>query len=248
MKDRIIVAGYVFSKETKKPIEYTNIYVKHRREGTISDTSGYFILTLKMYDTLCFAAMGYEKQYTYIDEEVCDRNEPLMIYLPTKAYMLPNVDIYEWRYQQLKYEVEHMELPDDDYVYANKNFPVKQAAISYYNNSAPKEGVGFSFSPITMLYDAFSKEGKEKRKLAELKEKDYRDSLVSARIKTEQIMELTGFSEVETYQFLDWCNFMPEFINSITSYEFIKVLEHKAEQYRVIKKGQKLPDGKIYLE
>ncbi len=245
MDDRVIIAGYVIDDSDKKPLVYTNISIRHRREGTISDTAGYFAISAMMYDTIRFSMLGYERKFVVVDDKAVDNDEPLMVYLKPETYLLPTVDIFEWRYNQLKYEVKTMNLPDDDYTYALQNFPVKQKAISFYNNT-PSTGAGFTFSPITALYEAFSKEGKEKRKLAELQEKDYINSLIEERITTRQIMDLTGMSEAETYKFIDWCNFSAEFIKSMNAYYFILVVKHKAEQY--LKTHRNDNNGKIYLQ
>ncbi|MBO7571326.1 MAG: carboxypeptidase-like regulatory domain-containing protein [Bacteroidales bacterium] len=245
MDDRVIVAGYVLDIEDDKPLPYANISIRHRREGTISDTSGYFALSAKMYDTIRFSMLGYERKFIVIDDKAIDRNEPLIVKLKTEAYLLPTVNIFEWRYNQLKYEVTTMNLPDDDYTFANQNFPVKQKAIDFYNRPQT-EGAGFVFSPITALYEAFSKEGKERKKLAELQEKDHISALIEERITTEQLMELTGFSKLEAERFLDWCGFTADFINSMNAYYFILVVKHKAEQYKKLNKNDK--SGKIYLE
>ena len=245
MEDRVIVAGYVLDADEHSPLVYTNISIRHRHEGTISDTAGYFALSAKMYDTIRFSILGYERKYVVVDDKAVESNEPLMVYLKPESYLLPTVDIFEWRYNQLKYEVKTMNLPDDDYIYALQNFPVKQKAISFYNNT-PTNGAGLTFSPITALYEAFSKEGKEKRKLAEIQEKDYVEKLIEERITTEQIIELTGFTKVEVVRFLDWCSFSAEFINSMNAYYFIMVVKHKAEQYKKLKRNDS--SGKIYLE
>jgi len=245
MDDRVIIAGYVLDEETNKPLIYTNISIKHRREGTISDTAGYFALSAKMYDTIRFSMLGYERKHVVIDEKAVERNEPLIVKMKTTAYMLPTVDIFEWRYNQLKYEVTTMNLPDDDYIYAQQNFPIKQAAISFYNRT-DNSSAGFSFSPITALYEAFSKEGKERKKLAELQEKDKVSQLIEERITMPQLKELTGFSDAEAYKFLDWCDFSADFINSMNAYNFIMVVKHKAEQYKKLNRSDK--SGKIYLE
>ena len=245
MDDRVIIAGYVLDEETDKPLIYTNISIRHRREGTISDTSGYFALSAKMYDTIRFSMLGYERKFIVIDEKAADKNEPLIVKLKTEAYMLPTVNIFEWRYNQLKYEVTTMNLPDDDYIFANQNFPVKQKAIDFYNRPQT-ESAGFLFSPITALYEKFSKEGKERQKLAELQEKDYIGKLIEERITTKQIMDLTGMSKLETERFIEWCDFSADFIKSMNTYYFIMVVKHKAEQYKKLNRNNK--SGKIYLE
>ncbi len=246
MEDRVIIAGYVLDEDNNNPLVYTNISIRHRREGTISDTVGHFVLAAKMFDTIRFSMMGYERKFVVVDEKAADNSEPLIVKMTPTAYLLPMVDIYEWRYKQLKYEVETMELPDDDYIYAMRNFPIKEKAISFYDGRVPGTAGAIISGPISALYDLFSKEGKERRKLAALEEKDKLRKLIEEQISNEYLHEITGFSEVETDRFLDWCNFTADFVKNINSYSFIMVIRHKSAQYKQINKGN--DSGKIYLE
>lgn len=245
MEDRVIVAGYVLDADTDKPLVYTNISIRHRREGTISDTSGYFALRAKMYDTIRFSMLGYERQYIVVDEKATDTDEPLIVKLKTEAVLLPMVDIYEWRYKQLKYEITTMEFPDDDYIYALENFPERDKSIDFYKRNS-LETFGLEISPITALYDLFSKEGKARRKLEELKRKDAVRALIEERISTRNLAELIGLSVNEAERFLDWCNFTDSFIKSLNAYDFVTVIKHKAVQYKQLNDGTRLE--KIYLE
>lgn len=231
--DRVIVAGYVFEESTGDPLSYVNIYVKKSRSGTITDTSGYFIIKTGINDTLIFSSLGYDKKYVIISDSAANNDKPLIIFLDTRIYELRSVEIIALRrYKQLEYEITNMKLPNDEYTNAIDNFPFRPVDIDYYTQDAtPKTGLGIVFSPITALYDAFSKEGKEKQKLAEIQKKDYLNTLIEEKISSSIIIKITGMSQQETNIFLEWCNFSPDFILKLTEYDLVSVIVYKHKQY-----------------
>lgn len=235
--DRVIVAGYVFEESNGSPLPYVNVYVKQSRIGTITDTSGYFILKAGINDTLIFSSLGYDKKYVVITDSAADNDKPLIVFLDTKIYEIRSVEIIALRrYKQLEYEITTMKLPEDDYTNAATNFPFRPADIDYYTRDVtPMSGIGVVFSPITALYDAFSKEGKEKQKLAEIQEKDYLNSLIEEKISIAVIMKITGMGREDTNVFLEWCNFSPDFILKLTEYDLVLVIKHKYNQYSGIR-------------
>ncbi len=84
--------GWVFDRNTKEPLRYTNIYVLHKHTGTISNEKGHFLINiyrLKKNDTLRFQYIGYKtKNLTigqldtmsavYLKEEIFSLNETVV--------------------------------------------------------------------------------------------------------------------------------------------------------------------------
>ncbi len=236
--DKIFVAGYILEENNKEPIPYVNIFVKQTRRGTISDTSGYFLLKTQLNDTLVFSALGFDKKYVVINEEAIENDKALIIFLDTKIYQLKTIDIYALRrYKQLEYEISTLKLPENDFTNASKNFPFRPKDIDYYKlNSAPLSGLGVVISPITALYEMFSKEGKERQKLQELEKQDYIESIIEKKIGINAIMKIIDEDMQNTYMFLAWCNFSADFINNISSYDLAFVIKHKHKQYKTTKR------------
>jgi hypothetical protein len=233
MADRVIVAGYVFEESTGEPLPYVNVYIKRTRYGTITDTSGYFMLNARINDTLTFSSLGFDKKYVILTDSASDNNKPLIVFLDTKIYQINSIDIIALKkYKQLEFEITNMQLPDDDYIFAANNFPFKPKDIDYYTRvNAP--GFGLVFSPISALYDMFSKEGKEKRKLQEIQDRDRQINAISERVSSEFIMEITGMNMEETNIFIEWCRFSPEFINRLSEYDLITLILYKHEQFEI---------------
>lgn len=231
--DRVIVAGYVFEESTGEPLPYVNVYVKKSRSGTITDTLGYFLLNATINDTIIFSSLGYDRKYVILTDSATDKKEPLIVFMDTKVYEIRSVEVISLRkYKQLEYEITNMRLPDDEFTYAANNFPFRSPDIDYYTRgSTPMQGIGMVFSPITALYDMFSKEGKEKQKLAELQGKDYLNSLIEEKISAALVMKITGLNQSETNAFLEWCNFSPEFVMKLTEYDLVSVIVYKYKLY-----------------
>ncbi|HOZ30236.1 MAG TPA: carboxypeptidase-like regulatory domain-containing protein [Bacteroidales bacterium] len=235
--DRVIIAGYVFEESTELPLPYVNVYIKKTRSGTITDTTGYFLITATVGDTIVFSSLGFDKKYVFVNEEAGDNTKPLVIFLDMKIYELKSVEIIALkRYKQLEYEITNMKLPENDYSYAISNFPFRPADIDFYTRSStPTSGIGIVFSPITALYDMFSKEGKEKQKLMELQQKDYLNSIIDEKISTAMVMKITGLSKQECNIFLNWCNFSSDFLLKLSEYDLISVIVYKYKQYHIQK-------------
>lgn len=232
MTDRVIIAGYVFEESSGEPLPYVNVYVKRTRSGTITDTAGYFMLNAKMNDTLTFSSLGYDRKYVVINDSATDNMKPLIVFLDTKIYELNSIDIIALKkYKQLEYELTNMRLPDDDYTYAARNFPFRPKDLDYYTRvNAP--GFGLVFSPISALYDMFSKEGKERRKLEEIQQQDDLYNAIEQKVSKKLIMDITGLSQEEANLFIEWCNFSPDFIMKLTEYDLISVIVYKYGVYQ----------------
>lgn len=68
---RIEISGSVLDLDTKMPLPYTNIYVKHKHIGVISNENGQFSLDitfLEPYDTIRFQYIGYITKLITVSE------------------------------------------------------------------------------------------------------------------------------------------------------------------------------------
>lgn len=238
MANWALIGAYVLDENTSKPIVYANVYVKQTRIGTITDTAGYFLLRVKVHDTITFSSLGYKKKYFIINDSVRDNKKPAIIYLKQNIVELKAVEVFAMRrYKQLEYDIKNMKLKDDDFTNAQNNFPTLPNDLIQHD-SKNKIGFGVVIHPITALYDAFSKEGKEKQKILLVREKDERDSLLNSKINLNNLATLLGYTREELNLFIIWCDFNYDFISHLTDYELISVVRYKKNQYdRIINKN-----------
>lgn len=232
INEKVVVAGFVFDSETEEALPYVNVYVKKTRKGTITDTTGFFVLFARTGDTLVFSSIAHHKLHFEVNDSIGDIKDPGIVFLKPRIYELMSVDIIALkRYQQFKYDFERLELPDDAYVYAYQNFPELPSELAYYSRQGT-EGFGLVMHPISALYDIFSKEGRQKRKLAELQEQDIIYEKVHYRFSPQIISRITGTSIDEAEKFINWCDFSNMLIISLTDYELIELIVRQYEKYK----------------
>jgi len=79
--------------------------------------------------------------------------------------------------------------------------------------------------PITALYDAFSKEGKSKRKYELLANQDQKKVLAARRYNAEVVQRITSFkTDKEIQDFMLYCNLSVDFIVSSSEYDLYKAI------------------------
>jgi hypothetical protein len=232
--NKVVVAGFVFDESTKEPLPYVNVYIKKSRRGTITDTLGFFVLYSKPLDTIIFSSIGYERLFVEVNDSLGDVKEPAMVYLKPKIYEIASVDIIALkRYQQFKYDFTNMEMPTDDDVYNLKYFPLLPPELAYYQRSG-SEGFGLVMHPISALYDVFSKEGRQRRKLLELETKDATQLIIDEKYNAKMVSDITGLSIEQAEIFMTWSNLNDNLILSITEYELIEIIIRQFKQYKKI--------------
>ena len=92
------ISGYVLDSKTNEPIKNVNIYVIDANIGTITNTDGYFLLTIKEYDIeknleLNIKMIGYEHKSFHLDL-LNNKIELGKIYLKIKSLELESVHIH----------------------------------------------------------------------------------------------------------------------------------------------------------
>lgn len=85
--------GNIIDTKSKKPVSFTNVYIKYTSTGTISNQDGNFIIKLdaeKSEDSLSFSCLGYKP----ITKKITDiLNKPLIIELEPISTLIPEIII-----------------------------------------------------------------------------------------------------------------------------------------------------------
>ncbi len=79
-------------------------------------------------------------------------------------------------------------------------------------------GGGMSIS-IDALYDLWSKEGKSKRKAAELEYQDVKKFYVELRYNKRKVSSITGFKDQELDDFMNFCKLSDDFVLNANDYD-----------------------------
>ncbi|MFP4665044.1 MAG: carboxypeptidase-like regulatory domain-containing protein [Bacteroidales bacterium] len=230
--DFIVISGHVVDAHNDSVLPLVNVYNPATYKGTITNDEGYFRYYGFPGDTLLLSSMGYLTAYLPVPDTSAQMIADTF-YMQRDTFDLPEVSIYGLtKYEQLRYEIKNLDFSDSPEMRARANLPVINSdQLSYYSRRT--DNFGLVASPISALYNAFSKEGKEMRKLRELKRRDALQARIEPRYNINLVMRITGLDKSEARKFMDFCDFPVSFLLNATEYRIIAEIEKQFERYRV---------------
>ncbi|MBC6988130.1 carboxypeptidase-like regulatory domain-containing protein [Hymenobacter sp. BT491] len=168
---QIRVTGTVTSAQDGKPIAGASVVIQRTGRGTAADDQGDFNVQAASTDTLIFRAIGFKTKLLPLGGSGLSQ-----IIIQVKLERA-NIQLGEVRVQPGR--------PDDATINrALRNIkrptppanavrrPPKPKPLFPVDSTAPKAPVPTVQSPVSLIYDQFSKEGKQRRKLQELQAQD----------------------------------------------------------------------------
>jgi hypothetical protein len=243
-QERISLKGNVFDGITFFPIEGANIYNFNSKQHIFADKEGNFSVSVKKGDTIIITKPAF-KQFLFKIDETNINNKKIDVALYYKAIILKEVNIYALpaTYQDLKKEFLNTKLTDIYKPIEGVSLPEQDKAY----NRAPKNLPGIELlqflpfpgnSPITALYNKFSKKAKMERLYQELVENEEEVKRLPLKYNRDIVSSLTGLEGDELLNFMTFCRFSyydlirwsPEFVLSqihrkFSDYEFYKAME-----------------------
>jgi len=209
----IKIKGKVYSTETRRQL-ITSMVVNKRTQQGFFTSDGTFEVKIFSTDTLLIGSIGYNTINLCFKDSVKSALYEVSLYLDKLSYQAKEVEIFGARdLDKIQQDIEKLGYSKRDYVLSD---------IDALN------------SPITFLYQQFSRKEKARRELAELKNNDMRRALLKElfiRYVAADIMDLdtSGFDD-----FIDYCNVSDEFMKTSTQYEFILFIKKKYEIYKMM--------------
>jgi hypothetical protein len=155
--------------------------------------------------------------------------------LQRKYYEIPEVSIsYFGTYKDFEFKVLNLKLEND-----NKINELVLKELPKLENPKPYEPT--LGSPISLLYDLLSHEGKSRRKYLEIKEEEPRKLKIEAKYNREIVKNITGLDGQDLKEFMDTCKFSDDYLLTTSDYLLYAEIIRKLG---VFKKTKKLSEDK----
>ena len=207
----IIIQGIVYDKDSITPMPFAYVVNKNSSVGTLSDEKGNFSIRIKMGDTLSFSYLGYSvtKLFTHtLKDSVKNASLNVKIFLKQKASELKSILIVDHSFT--KERKESYEQKIDEY---------------HRGISSPMA------SPISAMYYAWSKKGKELQKLSVLFQQLLNDEIREHRLSPEKVRTITGNDTLEVKGFMYYCYLPDQFVVSASDYELFLAVKNCYRSY-----------------
>lgn len=207
----ITIMGEVFDPST--PNAFFNLLIVNKRthHGEFGEQSGHFEIKAHKSDTILVGSIGYVTQQLCFKDSIQRDEYHVKMVLRQLSYNLAQVEIISHR--ALKEIHEDLE------------------KLGYNERDLRTTGVDALSSPITALYQLWSKRERSIRKLAELENDERKRELLKELFQQYVEYEIINLSDDTFDDFVDFCDVPDDIILSMTQYDFIMYVKMKYGLY-----------------
>ena len=254
----IKINAKVFDKENTFAPFSLMVINAHSNTGTMGTTAGEFSIYGNKTDTFLISALGFNLKKICFKDSIPKKEYAIKIELQKKSIhpqtfnAMPqiknnNSDLSSSRKQsnnqqsqandsiELKnrtiflkpisvYGIKSLEEIQKDF----SKLGVKQTNVYRKYNSLE--------SPITSLYEAFSKIEQSKRKVAALENEDFKKEVLKDLFRIYVKADIINLSELEFDNFIWYCDFSDTFIKNATTFDLVKAIKERYEVFSLNKK------------
>lgn len=209
-QDLVTIHGRVIS--SSGDAHYDLMIVNRRsRSGTFGNADGTFMVQAHRTDTLLIGSVGYRTTSISMTDSVAKEAYHVTIRLLPLHVQLREVEILSTRtLQEIQKDIEKLGYRESDYRLSDIN------ALQ---------------SPITFLYQEFSRRERSKRQVAWMRNEDRKRELLKELLKQYVEYDIINLSDEAFDDFIDFCAVPDEVIRGLTQYEFLLYVKKKYELY-----------------
>jgi len=213
--EMIRIKGTVYDPGNKGSIPNLMIVNKRTQQGYFGTNSGYFELDVKRTDTLIIAATGFQTIKIFLKDSILDSSKNISIALKKLEITLKPVEIFTKRdLEEIQKDIESLGYEKEDYML---------------------QGADVLESPITALYQAFSRRERNKRLVAEMRNNDRRRELLKELFRKYVDNDIITLDNADFDDFVDFSNVSENFMKTSTQYEFIMYIKKRFEVYQMVR-------------
>lgn len=173
------------------PIRDCHVFNKTKGTVTVTDVFGNFRITADINDSITFRVLGYETRTIALTESMY--NFGYIIRLKPTAYELEELTVTPF----------------------NLNLPTI-SRFEIYTPPLPNQGginlLPVRVSPITALYNRFSREGRQQRHFQSVLDGTAEHIIIGEKFNGEMVSQITGLKGDELIRFMSFCNFSRDFL------------------------------------
>ena len=227
------VTGRVIST-AGKPLENVHVINLNQVVGTITNIKGEFTLNGQANDTLHFSFLGYKSIKVKITNDWI-RFGGSDIELTESAYALEEIHLYPHKLTGYL-EIDTKYIPvNDSYRYSISGLQ-KGYEVGKKGPSGINKVLGAIFNPADLLYNTFSKKGKQMRKLRKMKKQDEIRELLEKKFDRELLVSFLQIDKSELEDILTHCNYSKEFIKTANDLQILDAISSCYEEYKILQR------------
>jgi len=230
-QDRVVVKGRVMDLASSQPLE--NSCIHNLSAGTMAfcNKNGDFAIWAKQTDTLIISQVGYNMEVLILNDSMIASKERISIWMLVRAFMLRGVTIYAMKPYPLFIKDITKETPSKKIDVPGIEISPEEKINYDPNNGNMLRGTPLQ-SPITFLYDRFSRRAKMDRMYADLVQNQNEAIRLPKKYNSEIVQRLTKLEGEKLEKFMVYCSFTYYALVTATDQEIEQMIVAKFIQYK----------------
>ncbi|TGD83189.1 carboxypeptidase-like regulatory domain-containing protein [Hymenobacter wooponensis] len=182
-KAQVRVTGNISDATTRKPVPGASVVIQRNRQGVLANPEGDFSISAARTDTLIFRAVGFKPQRLPLGGTGLSQLI-VQIKLQQDTVQLGEVRVTEGRPDRaaINKALRNIKRPSTAPTSAVKRPPAPKPLFPV-DSTAPKAPTPTIGSPISLIYEQFSREGKQRQKMIEIQAQENAEKARQARQK-----------------------------------------------------------------
>lgn len=207
----ITINGQAYDKESKLPLPKLMIINKRTNNGLFADSEGKFSIMTLQSDTLILSAIGFKVRKISFKDSVYKKQYDITIPLEKLFFTLKEVSVFAPRsLNEIQRDIDKLGVKR---TYTTDNID----AIS---------------SPVTYLYERFSKFGRSKQKVAEWENEDMKRDVLKDLFRLYIKHDIIDLNEEEFDAFIKYLQLSDDFIKNASQFELVMAIKGKYENFK----------------
>lgn len=220
---QIQVHGIVLDADSVRPLPSAHVII-NGVQGTTPDQEGKFAISVRRQDTILVTHVGYNDYLIPIPTQLTGYKYHIRIMLSKAMIELEEVVIYRWpsTLDGFKQDLLAVEVPKEERIHIPGS----------YNGPLRPSKTKIS-SPISFLYQKFSRAAKQQRRFEATKAKMEYRRLLDGKYNPELVKEVTGIEdEKELDAFMAYCNLSDRVIEESNQYDLLAAINQCYDRYQ----------------
>ncbi|MFN3874849.1 MAG: hypothetical protein ACK4L7_02925 [Flavobacteriales bacterium] len=210
-QELVTIHGQVASSANDRAYYDLMIVNKRSRSGAFGNPDGSFTITALRTDTILVGSVGHRTAVLCLRDSMPKPEYRVTVRLVPIHYQLPAVEVLSQRtLQEIQKDIEKLGYRESDYRISS---------------------VDALQSPITFLYQEFSRRERSKRLAAELRNEDRKRELLRELLHKYVEYDILRLSDEAFDDFIDFCAVPDEVIKGLSQYDFLLFIKKKYELY-----------------
>jgi hypothetical protein len=207
----VAISGVVSGGDGEHTFYDLMIVNRRTRTGKFANTDGSFTVQAQRNDTLLIGAGGYVTRTVPLGEFPDAELDKLRITLrPWSIDLQPVAVLPQRTLKEIQADIEKLGYNEKDY---------------------RETGINALESPITFLYESFSRRERSKRTVAQLENEDRKRELLKELLQQYVDYGIINLSDESFDDFIDFCNVPEDVLKGLSQYDFLVYVKKKYQLY-----------------